>query len=103
MATNATKTTVRLNRRVRFSYNCAQLSGWLLTDVRFTVQTNPLVFTYPLFSAGKERIAAANFPARKTNFSWVMKNAEKFRDLDGRTKWSCVLQTSLGFEAILVS
>jgi hypothetical protein len=49
MATNATETTVRLNLRIRFSYSCAQLSCCSIADVRFAVQTNPLVFTYHFF------------------------------------------------------
>ena len=47
MATKATETTIRLNRRIRLSYACAQLSCWSLSNVRFTVPTNPLAFTGP--------------------------------------------------------
>jgi hypothetical protein len=49
MATNATETTIRLKRRIRFSYSCAQLSGCSIADVRFAAQTIPLVFTYTFF------------------------------------------------------
>jgi len=48
--TNATETTIKLNLRIRLSYSCAQqLSCWSLTDVRFAVPTDPLVFTYHFF------------------------------------------------------
>jgi hypothetical protein len=46
MATKAIETTIRLNLRIRLSYNCAQLGCWSLADVRSGVPTNPLVFTY---------------------------------------------------------
>jgi hypothetical protein len=48
-ATNATETTVRLNLRIRFAYNCDQLGCCSIADVRFAAQTNPLVFTYHFF------------------------------------------------------
>jgi hypothetical protein len=64
MATKATETTMRLNLRIRFSYKCAQLSCWSFTDARLTVSTNPVAFTYPLFYAGREGIAARKLSLR---------------------------------------
>ena len=48
-ATKATETTIRLNLRIRLSYDCAQLGCWSLLDVRFAVPIHPLAFTYRFF------------------------------------------------------
>jgi hypothetical protein len=58
MATKAIETTIRLKRRIRFSYSCAQLSCCSIADVRFAAQTNPLVFHVPFLLNRKEEIAA---------------------------------------------
>jgi hypothetical protein len=48
-AAKAIETIITLNLRIRISYFRAQLSCCSIADVRFAVQTNPLVFTYYLF------------------------------------------------------
>jgi hypothetical protein len=79
MATKATETTIRLNLRIRLLYACAQLSCWSLSNVRFAVPSNPLAFTDQNFKPDEMESQPESFPKRKTNFSGVMKNAEKFR------------------------
>ncbi len=49
MVTKATETTIKLNLRIRLSYDSAQLGCWSLLDVRFAVPIHPLAFTYRFF------------------------------------------------------
>ena len=93
MATKATETTIRLNRRIRLSYACAQLSCWSLSDVRFAVPTNPLAFTVRNFKPDEMESQPESLPKRKTNLSPLMKTLKNSDDLSGTTKFSCVLQT----------
>jgi hypothetical protein len=73
MATNANKTTTRLNLRIRLSYACAQLSCWALSNVRSAVPTSPLAFTDQNFKPDEMESQAEIFPVRKTNLSPLVK------------------------------
>jgi len=48
-AIKATKTTSRLNLRIRRSYACAQLISLAFAEVRFATPINPLALTYRFY------------------------------------------------------
>jgi hypothetical protein len=93
MATNATETTVRLNLRIRFAYNCDQLGFAQL--LMYAFPHKPILgFHVPLLLDRKRRnLQRQNYPERKTNLSPIMKTLENPDDLSGTTKCSCVMRT----------